>query len=122
MAQNPAAQLAAADAALAIDAMKLELFQSFDSMMSKLRCGEPLKIDDRIHYRYQSALAAERCCEQVSRLFHSCGAQGIFLANPIARFFADIHAARAHYANHPDRYGRNYGAVLLGQENTDLFI
>jgi 3-hydroxy-9,10-secoandrosta-1,3,5(10)-triene-9,17-dione monooxygenase len=122
MAQNPVAQLAAADAALAIDAMKLDLFGSFDSMMSKLRGGESLDIGDRIHYRYQSALAAERCTEHISRLFKACGAGGIFLANPIARFFTDIHAARAHYANNPDRYGRNYGAVLLGQENTDLFL
>lgn len=121
-AQDPAAQLAAADAALAIDGMKLELSQSFDSMVNKLRRGEPLEIADRVHYRYQSALAAERCAEHVTRLFHSCGAQGIFVGNPIARFFADIHAARAHYANNPDRFGRNYGGVLLGQQNSDLFI
>jgi 3-hydroxy-9,10-secoandrosta-1,3,5(10)-triene-9,17-dione monooxygenase len=40
----------------------------------------------------------------------------------MARFFADIHAARAHYANNPDRFGRNYGGVLLGLPNADLFI
>ncbi len=121
-AQDPAAQLAAADAALAIDDMKLELFRSFDSMLSKLSNRAPLEIADRLHYRYQSALAAERCAEHVTRLFHACGAHGIFLGNPIARFFADIHAARAHYANNPDRFGRNYGGVLLGQPNSDLFI
>ncbi len=121
-AQDPAAQLAAADAALAIDEMRLGLFHSFDSMLSKLRSGQPLAIEERLHYRYQSALAAERCAEHVTRLFHSYGAQGIFLGNPIARFFADIHAARAHYANNPDRFGRSYGGVMLGQQNTDLFI
>lgn len=121
-AQDPTAQLAAADAAVAVDDMKLELFRSFDSMMTTLASAQPLDLKDRIHYRYQSALAADRCVEHVSRLFRSCGASAIFQSNPIGRFFGDIHAARAHYANNPDRFGRNYGGVLLGLPNADLFI
>ena len=121
-AQDPTAQLAAADAALAIDDMKLELFRSFDSMMATLTSGSALDIEDRIHYRYQSALAADRCVNHVSRLFRSCGASAIFQGNPIGRFFLDIHAARAHFANNPDRFGRNYGGVLLGLPNADLFL
>ena len=121
-AQDPSAQLAAANAAVAIDDMKLELFRSFDSMMATLAAGNALDLKDRIHYRYQSALAANRCVEHVSRLFRACGAAAIFQGNPIGRFFADIHAARAHYANNPDRFGRNYGGVLLGQANADLFL
>ena len=121
-AQDPAAQLSAADTALAIDDMKLELFRSFDSMLATLERGHPLDIEARIHYRYQSALCAERCAQHVDRLLHSCGASGIFSGNPIGRFFTDIHAARAHYANNPDRFGRNYGGVLLGMKNADLFI
>ncbi len=121
-AQDPTAQLAAADAAVAIDDMKLELFHSFDAMMTTLASGQPLELKDRILYRYQSALAADRCVEHVSRLFRSCGASAIFSGNPIGRFFADIHAARAHFANNADRFGRNYGGVLLGLQNADLFI
>jgi len=55
-------------------------------------------------------------------LFHACGGQGIYTDNPIGRFFVDIHAARMHYANNPDKFGRNYGGVLLGLGNTDFFI
>jgi 3-hydroxy-9,10-secoandrosta-1,3,5(10)-triene-9,17-dione monooxygenase len=91
-------------------------------MMATLAAGNPLELKDRIHYRYQSARAADRCVEHVSRLFRACGAAAIFHGNPIGRFFADIHAARAHYANNPDRLGRNYGGVLLGQSNADLFL
>ena len=36
--------------------------------------------------------------------------------------YADIMAARGHYANNPDQFGRNYGAVMLGRENSDFFI
>nr|UXE46185.1 flavin-dependent monooxygenase, oxygenase subunit HsaA [uncultured bacterium] len=121
-AQDPSAQLAASSTAAAIDEMKRELFGSFGAMMATLERGDPLDLQDRIHYRYQSARAADRCVEHVSKLFRSCGASAIFTGNPIGRFFADIHAARAHFANNADRYGRNYGGVLLGQPNADLFL
>jgi 3-hydroxy-9,10-secoandrosta-1,3,5(10)-triene-9,17-dione monooxygenase len=121
-AQDPSAQLAASSTAAAIDEMKLELFRSFDAMMATLQSGQPLDIKDRIHYRYQSARAADRCVEHVSKLFRACGASAIFSGNPIGRFFADIHAARAHFANNADRFGRNYGGVLLGLQNADLFL
>ncbi len=121
-AEDPAAALAAADAALAIDDMKLALHRNFTAMMTTLRRGEALDVNDRIHYRYQSAAVAGRCAEHIDRLFHTCGGQGIYTDNPIGRFFVDIHAARMHYANNPDKFGRNYGGVLLGLGNTDFFI
>jgi 3-hydroxy-9,10-secoandrosta-1,3,5(10)-triene-9,17-dione monooxygenase len=121
-AEDPAAALAAADAALAIDDMKLGLHRNFAAMMATLRRGESLDVNDRIHYRYQSAAVAGRCAEHIDRLFHACGGQGIYTDNPIGRFFVDIHAARMHYANNPDKFGRNYGGVLLGLGNTDFFI
>lgn len=121
-AEDPAAELAAADAALAIDDMKLALRRNFAAMMETLRRGEALDVNDRIHYRYQSAAAAGRCAEHIDRLFHACGGQGVYTDNPIGRFFVDIHAARLHYANNPDKFGRNYGGVLLGLGNTDFFI
>jgi len=121
-AEDPAAALAAADAALAIDDMKLGLHRNFAAMMATLRRGESLDINDRIHYRYQSAAVAGRCAEHINRLFHACGGQGIYIDNSIGRFFVDIHSARMHYANNPDKFGRNYGGVLLGLGNTDFFI
>lgn len=121
-AEDPAAELATADAALAIDEMKLALGRNFAAMMETLRRGEALDVNDRIHYRYQSAAVAERCAEHIDRLFHACGGQGIYTDNPIGRFFVDIHAARMHYANNPDKFGRNYGGVLLGLDNSDFFI
>ncbi len=34
----------------------------------------------------------------------------------------DIYAARGHYANNPEQFGRNYGSVLLGRDNNDYFL
>jgi 3-hydroxy-9,10-secoandrosta-1,3,5(10)-triene-9,17-dione monooxygenase len=121
-AEDPAAALASADAALAIDDMRLVLHRNFAAMMDKLGRGEPLDLNDRIHYRYQSAAVAGRCAEHIDRLLHACGGQGIYNDKSIGRFFVDIHAARLHYANNAERFGRNYGGVLLGLGNSDFFV
>ncbi|HVN28658.1 MAG TPA: hypothetical protein VMT64_09245, partial [Candidatus Binataceae bacterium] len=119
---DPSAARAAAEAAVAVDEMKLALHRNFDAMMERLRGGEALDVNDRIHYRYQSADVAGRCAELIDPIFHACGGQGIYTDNAIGRFFVDIHAARMHYANNADKFGRNYGGVLLGLGNTDFFI
>ncbi len=121
-ADDPSATLAAADVALEIDDMKLALHRNLAAMMATLARGELLDVNDRIHYRYQSAAVAARCANQIDRLFHACGGQGIYTDHPIGRFVADIHSARLHYANNADKFGRNYGGVLLGLGNSDFFI
>jgi len=55
-------------------------------------------------------------------LMRSCGGQGIYVDNPIHRFFLDIHAARNHYANNPDKLARNFGGVLFGLGSSDFFV
>jgi 3-hydroxy-9,10-secoandrosta-1,3,5(10)-triene-9,17-dione monooxygenase len=121
-AEDPSAAMAAAEAAVAIDDMKLELHRNLSAMMDTLRRGDPLDVNERIHYRYQSAAVAQRCADHIDRLFHACGGQGVYTDHPIGRFLADIHAARLHYANNADKFARNYGGVLLGLGNSDFFI
>ncbi|PPE74175.1 flavin-dependent monooxygenase [Solimonas fluminis] len=119
--QGPA-QLAVADAMLAVDEMKLILRRNFDTLLGKIRSGQPLDLNERLHYRYQAAQVVERSARHAYQLFSACGGRGIFSDFPLVRFFLDIHAARAHYANNPDIFGRNYGGVLLGRDNTDFFL
>jgi 3-hydroxy-9,10-secoandrosta-1,3,5(10)-triene-9,17-dione monooxygenase len=44
------------------------------------------------------------------------------VSNPINGFFQDIHTARAHYANNPDKPARNLGGVMLEQKTTEYFL
>lgn len=118
-AEDPVAQMAAADTANAIDMMKHALFRSFDRMVGCAQHEEAAPLDDRLLYRYQSARVADTCAEHVSRLFQSCGASGIYLDQPLVRRFLDIHTARSHVANNAAPLGRNYGGFLLGLENRD---
>ncbi len=116
------AQMAVADAAVAIDEMQTTLKRNFDALMGAARGGPAVDLPTRLKYRYQAALVVERCCQQAYKLHSACGGRGIFTDFPLVRSFMDILSARAHYANNPDIFGRNYGGVLLGRENTDYFV
>ncbi|VVE70109.1 flavin-dependent monooxygenase [Pandoraea captiosa] len=121
-ANDPTAQLVAAEAASAVDQLKLTLFRNFDEMMTHAELGESAPIEDRLLYRYQSSQAPEICAHHVSRLLKSCGGSGIYTSHPIVRTFLDIHAGRAHVANYADPVGRNFGGVLCGLENKDSTV
>jgi 3-hydroxy-9,10-secoandrosta-1,3,5(10)-triene-9,17-dione monooxygenase len=119
---DPDAQVIVAETASAIDEMKLTLNRNFGVLMAKARAGEPLDLEERLLFRFQSAQILDRCAQLISRMFYSCGAQGVYRSSPLARTFADIHTGRTHVANNPFKVARNYGGFMLGNANTDTFI
>jgi 3-hydroxy-9,10-secoandrosta-1,3,5(10)-triene-9,17-dione monooxygenase len=119
---DPQVQRVAAEAAVALSEVKLVLQRNIASLQAYAERGEPAPVPLRVRYRYESSLAAERCTKLVSTLFNAAGGRAIFLGHPLQRAWLDINAARAHYANNPDKPARNLGAVELGQPNTDFFI
>lgn len=122
-ADNPLAQAAVADATNTIDELTTILERNFDVLMGKIRAGEPLDdINQRLHFRNQAAQVVERCAQSAWKIFSSTGGQGIFTTLPYYRYLNDIQAARGHYANNPDQFSKNFGAVALGAENADFFI
>lgn len=121
-AEDPDVQLVIAETKSAIDEMKTTLNRNFGVLMGKTRAGEPLDLDERLLFRFQSGQILERCAALITRMFYSCGALGIYRTGPISRTFADIHSGRTHIANNPAATGRNMGAVMLGLPNTDTFI
>jgi 3-hydroxy-9,10-secoandrosta-1,3,5(10)-triene-9,17-dione monooxygenase len=120
--QGPA-QMAVAETAVAIDEMKLVLHRNFEVLMGKIRNKQPLDdIEQRLHFRFQASQVVERSARHAYQLLSACGGRGIFTDFALHRYVFDIFAARGHYANNPDQFGRNYGGVALGRENTDYFI
>lgn len=117
------AQLAAAETATAIDEMKLVLNRNFSVLQTKIRNKQPLDdIQQRLLFRHQASQTVERCAKHAYQMFSVCGGRGIFTDFPLYRYLTDIMAARGHYANNPEQFGRNFGGFLLGRENTDFFI
>ncbi len=122
VADEQATQLCCARAATIIDEVKLVLHRNMGEMMDRCQAGEDIPLDRRVRYRHDSANAVARCVEAVDLLFTASGGRAIFLNSPMLRYFLDVHAARAHYANNPDKPGRNFGSVQLGLKNQDYFL
>jgi 3-hydroxy-9,10-secoandrosta-1,3,5(10)-triene-9,17-dione monooxygenase len=122
VAEDPTAQVVAAEASALIDECKLVLRRNFDVLMNAARTGADMPVEQRVRFRYDSSRAVAKCVEAVDGLFTASGGRAIFLNSPLLRYFMDVHAARAHYANNPDKPGRNFGGVQLSLKNTDFFI
>ena len=120
--EEPTTQAIVARAGSTLEELKLVLFRSFNEMMDLASEGSPIPLDRRLQFRYESALAVEKSREIVDELFTASGGRALFLDHPMQRYFQDIHAARAHYANNPDKPGRNLGGVQVGLRNKDFFV
>jgi 3-hydroxy-9,10-secoandrosta-1,3,5(10)-triene-9,17-dione monooxygenase len=121
-AREPVAQRNCADAEIVIDREKKTLFGNFDEMMAYAERDERIPLERRARFRYESSMAVSRCVEVVDRMFTSSGGRAIFLSDPMQRYFQDIHACRAHYANNPEKPGLNFGSIQLELGNTDYFM
>ena len=122
VALDPTAQRACAEAKVLIDDVCLRLDHNARTLMEYAEEGEVPPIELRVQYRLDSANAVRRCVEAVDILFAASGGRAIFEDNPIQRFFQDIHAANAHFANRSDKPIANLGGVLLGQDTVDYFL
>lgn len=122
VAGDPSVQDVCAEAAQVVDELKLVLKRNMDELLAAAVRSEALGVPRRVHFRYTSSDAADRACQIVSRLFNAAGGRAIFLGNPLLRYFLDVNAARAHYANNPDKPARNFGGVQLELKNTDFFL
>jgi len=120
MRDDPVAKRLAAEVKSEIEQMKLVMYRNFDMMMDCTRAGEPIPLEDRIRYRYDSAIVADRCLELSGRMLKAAGSGGIRIGSELLAKHLDILASQAHVANHALPFATNMGGVLLGQDNTDL--
>ncbi|MBU6392946.1 MAG: flavin-dependent monooxygenase [Sphingomonadales bacterium] len=77
---------------------------------------------DRVRFRYQASLVGDRCIEAMDLLMDIAGGRSVFAGNAFQDLWHDVRMARAHVANNPAGFARNYGHVLMGGENADLFL
>jgi 3-hydroxy-9,10-secoandrosta-1,3,5(10)-triene-9,17-dione monooxygenase len=122
VALDPSAQTVAAYAAGVIEDLRGTLHRNFEEMMAAVRSGGDLPLERRLKFRVDSSMAVVRSAEVIDALFTESGGRAIFDGSTLQRAFLDIHSARAHYANNPEKPSRNFGGVLLGQKNADYFV
>jgi 3-hydroxy-9,10-secoandrosta-1,3,5(10)-triene-9,17-dione monooxygenase len=77
---------------------------------------------DRVRYRYDASLVGDRCIEAMELLMDVAGGRSVFAGNDFQNLWLDVRMARAHVANNPTGFARNYANVLMGGENKDFFL
>jgi 3-hydroxy-9,10-secoandrosta-1,3,5(10)-triene-9,17-dione monooxygenase len=122
MMNDPFARALAAEVKTGIEEMKLTLFKNFDAMMECNRQGIPIPIEDRVRYRYDSGVVADRCLAMSSRMLKAIGSGGIRNGNRLLATHLDILASQAHVANHVNPFANNLGGILFGADNADMAI
>ena len=122
MKNDPYARQLAAEVRASIEEMKLTMVRNFDAMMESCRAGEPIPLDDRVRYRYDSAVVADRCLELSSRMLKAAGSGGIRQGRGVLEVHLELLASQAHVANHSTPFANNMGGVMFGEENVDYAI
>jgi 3-hydroxy-9,10-secoandrosta-1,3,5(10)-triene-9,17-dione monooxygenase len=122
MKNDPFARQLAAEVKASIEEMKLTMIRNFDAMMACCRNGEPIGVEDRVRYRYDSAVVADRCLALSSRMLKAAGSGGIRLDSELLAYHLDILASQAHIANHSIPFAVNMGGIMFGEENADFAI
>jgi len=120
MKDDPRTKALAAEVKSEIEQMKLVMYRNFDQMMECTRAGQPIPVDDRTRYRYDSAIVADRCAELSARMLKGVGSSGIRIGSEVLSRHLDILASLAHVANVSTPFAVNMGGVLLGQDNADF--
>jgi len=105
-----------------IDEVETLLFRNFDNMVELLLAGKEIPLIDRVRYRYQAGVVIAKMIEAVDLLFDTAGGRSVFVGSEIQNIWHDIHIARAHVANSPVAFARNWGNMVLGGDNQDVFI
>lgn len=122
MQDDPVARRLAAEVKTSIEEMRRTMVSNFDAMMTLARAGQPIPVVDRVRYRYDSAVVADRCLELSGRMLKAAGSGAIRIGSPLLYRHLDILASQAHVANHSLPFAANMGGVLFGAENTDMAI
>ena len=108
-----------ARAANLADEAEAVMLRAFDEMEAK--AWKPSLLD-RARYRYQASLVGDRCIEAMDLIMDIGGGRSVFTGNALQDIWHDVRMARAHVANNPAGFARNYANMLMGAENADLFI
>lgn len=119
---DPLLQNAIARAWSEIDEMEVVLRRNFDAMIAHAEAGEPVPMEKRTLYRFQSGSVVRRCAALVDGLLPLLGGRAIYMSSPVVQPWLDLHAARAHVANDPNNFGPDVVNVLMGEQPGFMFL
>jgi 3-hydroxy-9,10-secoandrosta-1,3,5(10)-triene-9,17-dione monooxygenase len=116
VAQDPFSQVRLAEASGEVDAARLQMHRNFDEMLGLVAEGKDFPLELRTRIRRDQVRGTAAAIRATDRIFENSGGRALFLDSPIQRAWRDVHAARVHAVNDPERALRMYGGSEVGIE------
>ena len=102
--------------------MELTLDKTFDELMEIAESGEPIPMEKRALFAYQSSTVVRRLARLVDDMVQLLGGRAIYMSSDIIQPWLDLNAARAHVANDPNNRTADVVGTMLGQSPVFTFM
>ena len=102
--------------------MEQTLRLTFEDLMGYAERGEPIPMEKRTLYAYNSSSVVRRMADLVDDMVQLLGGRAIYMSSPIIQPWLDLNAGRAHVANDPNNRTLDVVGGMLGQEPTFTFL
>ena len=102
--------------------METTLRLTFEELMGYAERGEPIPMQKRAFFTYQSSNVVRRLADLVDDIVKLLGGRAIYMTSEIIQPWLDLHAGRAHVANDPANRTADVIGTLLGEEPSFTFL
>jgi len=119
---DPHLHAAIARAIAETNEMELTHRATFDELMGYATRGEPVPMDRRALFAYQSSNVVRRMAELADGMVKLLGGRAVYMSSPILQPWLDLHAARAHVANDPANRTSDVIGTMNGEPPAFTFI
>ncbi len=119
---DPFLHAAIARAIAECDEMEMTQRATFDEMMGYAERGEPVPMERRGVFAYQSASVVRRMAELADDMVKLLGGRAVYMSSPIIQPWLDLQAARAHVANDPANRTSDLIGTMQGEQPAFTFI
>lgn len=91
-------------------------------MMELAEAGQPVPMEKRALYTYQSSNVVRRMVDLVDDIMKLLGGRAVYMSSPIIQPWLDLNAARAHVANDPGNRAGDVLSTLAGDPPANPFL
>ncbi len=119
---DPFLLAAIARAQAEVTEMEQTLRLTFEDLMALAEAGQPIPMEKRTLFAYNSASVVRRMADLVDDMVKLLGGRAIYTSSAIIQPWLDLNAGRAHVANDPANRTLDVVGAMLGQEPTFTFL
>lgn len=102
--------------------METTLRLTFEELMGYAERGEPIPMEKRAFFTYQSSTVVRRLADLVDDIVKLLGGRAIYMTSEIIQPWLDLHAGRAHVANDPGNRTGDAIGTAIGEAPLNPFL